>query len=281
MNETLGTYPRTMSGAMASATGSLASAAGLTACESQDCRTTVRCGQEAVPVLCSQSQAEKRSAGHAKVQTLCRMLDELATSYAANAIINGLPTPGTYGRKCGDLSARDALDTFLENRLRVATAKLGSPLFELRWKYSDMTLGPQVLTLRASVRRTSGKDCFSWGTPNTMDHLKSVNWEERKKKGGCSNVRDQAAMTPALAGSGPTPSGLPVATEKEGQLKPEHSRWLMGYPKEWDDFVPTEMRLSRRSRRNSSARSCRPQPSQSPIVQPRLTFTSLPASGAA
>ena len=300
---------------------SRASAAGPTPYGWQDGPTTEWSGLEAVPALCSQSQAEKRSARYAKAQTLCRMLDELATSYAANASMNGLPTPGTYGRKCGDLSARDALDTSLENRLREAVERLGSPLFELRWKYSDMTLGPQVLTLRASAPRISGNGCSSWGSPNTLDHLKSVNWEERKKKGGCSNLKDQVTLltqaswgTPATSDNykaksgtsrskgqenwrlgnqarlafGPTPTGFiadpnyPVTPKADGgQLNPEFTLWLMGFPPEWASCGALAMPSSRKSRRNSSGRTWSPPPSQLPELQLGPTFTRPPAAGAA
>jgi|HubBroStandDraft_6_1064221.scaffolds.fasta_scaffold122884_2 hypothetical protein len=169
MSDPLRMLRPTTSGDTGNAISLRASAAGPAPCDSQDGPTTERSGPEVVHALRSQSQAEKRSARHAKARTLCRMLDEVATSYAVDASMNGLPTPGTYGRKCGDLSARDALDTFLENRLREATEKLGSPLFELRWKYLDMTLGPQVLTLRASARSISAKDYFGWHTPLASD----------------------------------------------------------------------------------------------------------------
>ena len=82
-----------------------------------------------------------------------------------------------------------------------------------------------------------------WGTPNTMDYLPSSNLAERKKKGGCSNLKDQVTLI-----SGPTPSGSPAKTEKPAGLvlNPNHSRWLMGYRAEWGSCGVTAMQSCRR-----------------------------------
>jgi hypothetical protein len=83
----------------------------------------------------------------------------------------------------------------------------------------------------------------TWATPQTMDHLPNSNLENRKKKGGCTNLKDQV--------SGLTPTGSPAETEKPGQLNPAHSRWLMGFPPEWDDCAGTAMLLCPKSRKRS------------------------------
>jgi hypothetical protein len=54
-----------------------------------------------------------------------------------------------------------------------------------------------------------------------------------------------------LAVSGTPPTGSPAPTGKRGQLNPALSRWLMGFPPEWDACAVTATPVSRRSRRNS------------------------------
>jgi hypothetical protein len=54
-----------------------------------------------------------------------------------------------------------------------------------------------------------------------------------------------------LMDSGETPSGSRAGTEKPGQLNPAHSRWLMGYPPEWDACGVTAMQSIRGKRRRS------------------------------
>ena len=48
--------------------------------------------------------------------------------------------------------------------------------------------------------------------------------------------------------SGKTAIGSPASTAKPGQLNPAHSRWLMGYPIEWDSCGATAMQSFRKSR---------------------------------
>ena len=84
----------------------------------------------------------------------------------------------------------------------------------------------------------------SWATPACMDTLPIRSDEQlarAKSVAGCSNLKDQVP-------TGLPATGSPAATGSGGQLNPAHSRWLMGYPTEWDDCAPTVMPSSRKSR---------------------------------
>ena len=156
-------------------------------------------------------------------------------------------------------SSRSAsLTESLGNRLRVLSATGGSMLYRLTWKAQGTPLGRRFYRLAASALRTRGNGSggaaswqmpvaidrgsgramrmlsdearlAAWGTPSTMDSLPGgANLEERRKRGGCSNVKDQVFGTMS--------NGSPAVTGNGARLNPDLCRWLMGYPKEWDVF---------------------------------------------
>jgi hypothetical protein len=92
-------------------------------------------------------------------------LDELATRYAQIAATHGLPTPATYGRKCGGSSPTANLQQSLESRLKARMGDAGSPEYAVRWKSVDMLLGPRICALRASARRISDSGISGWPSP--------------------------------------------------------------------------------------------------------------------
>jgi hypothetical protein len=89
----------------------------------------------------------------------------------------------------------------------------------------------------------------SWATPNTRyHHGESLNAVLRRMESGKQiDLTHQVQLT----ASGPTPNGSPAPTGRRGQLNPAFSRWLMGFPAEWDDCAPTAMRSSSRKRQRS------------------------------
>lgn len=103
-----------------------------------------------------------------------------------------MPTNDTSGPLFTASSPSARLQSSLESRLRARMAASGSLLFDLTWKHWDLPSGLPICALRASAHRISGSDYGSWPTPQAFDVMEHVggNLENRKRKGGCSNLRE-------------------------------------------------------------------------------------------
>ena len=75
-----------------------------------------------------------------------------------------------------------------------------------------------------------------WRTPRVTDGTPPRKDWKKTETLGFMQLRDQALTT------GETSNGLPAQTERRGQLNPEFTRWLMGYPEEWASCAPTATR---------------------------------------
>lgn len=116
--------------------------------------------------------------------------------------------------------------------------------------------GPTNLTLLGAAMLMSISTA-SWATPAAQEPGGTPEQAlERKRKRRAKGADLGLSVTSLshqvqLADSGPTPTGSSAETRAEdrpspGQLNPEHSRWLQGYPAAWGSCRGTATRSSRK-----------------------------------
>ena len=98
----------------------------------------------------------------------------------------------------------------------------------------------------------------AWPTPMAKDGGTGgsekeawMNSTRQKRPSGASVgavLKDYVLLTRPMriTASGQMLTGSDAGMENSGQLNPAHSRWLMGYPPEWDDCAVTAMPSSRK-----------------------------------
>src|SRR5215831_3706480 len=141
MNDQLSLFGPTISEATPNTTSSPESESGVTPYVKLDGQTVFGFGQDPVPVNRS-VQAGKGKA-------------------SAISVISGPHGSGSLESV--------ALTFSLASRYRTKTASRGSTLFQLIWRERVTPSGRVIPAQRVSALRTSGSDCISWPTPNTME----------------------------------------------------------------------------------------------------------------
>jgi hypothetical protein len=117
----------------------------------------------------------------------------------------GLMTSGTSGRRSiGSSNSADLLSSWA-NKLQARTASLGSTLYTLTWKQRVTPSGRSISALRASARRTSGKDLSSeqsgWASPQANDAEKRGQPRLITGQQKCLPVQSQMAGWPTTSAS--------------------------------------------------------------------------------
>jgi len=162
----------------------------------------------------------------------------LASLLVSQAEVKALTTNNTYGQNSKDLSPSAILQQSLENRLRVRLAAYGSRMYALTWSHWNMPLGPPIFVRRASALPNREHVSFGWPTPSARDY-RDITKSEIGYAVQRARHQPSAVTRAYLRGMHST------------QIAPLY-RILMGFPVQWEQFMPTATPSSRKSRQSSS-----------------------------
>ena len=188
-------------------------------------------------------------------------------------------TKGISGLSGFGSSASVVLTESLANRLRERLGSGGSIEFSQTWKMKVTPAGRRYWAHTASGHRTSDSGYGGWPTPCQQDGPKGGPGQgtdrlpgaaaiagyptpcssDNRDRGGWGDPAIQRRMkigksvelSMLAEAIGKTPEQSHAQTGKPGGLNPALSRWLMGYPPEWDACAVMVTLSSRKPRRNS------------------------------
>lgn len=154
-----------------------------------------------------------------------------------------LPTNGISGRYGSISSASAALQSSLASRLRQRSSTTGLTPFLTIWRAKATPWRRPYCQLALSGHRTSESGYGSLPTPATRE------WKDNSQAHILARLDRGDGVAKKICALSET---LRSSKQIVG-LNPSFAGWMMGYPPQWDACAPSAMRLSRKSRQNSSA----------------------------
>ena len=174
---------------------------------------------------------------------------EQLTLFPAASRANPSPKPdsaearamtATSGRRCLELSTSCGPLGSLE-RMLLTSSIWHSTMCFLTWKVKATPHGRLWFQLAASALRTKDTDLQSWPTPTAMD---AAGLARHLRKGATPTRSLLLCQKVAYLAGGGT-----------GNLNPEWTEWLMGFPTGWTELDASETRCARPSSSPSSNKS--------------------------